>query len=142
MNSFQCFQREPQKTQQLKEHARPEIPKRTQHRREHGGIQRRAKRRARDGVEAQLPVPDAQRKEKDGERENKAIDRVERVGEPDPRTPPQPQRAQQVVEQRERHTEQKRRGEQPELIVDRDLHAQMPSRRESSPPPRESPASS
>lgn len=122
MKFFKRFYRESQQPQQFKERARPEIPQRAQQRREDAEEERRAERGGHNGIEPQLAVPNAQCENEKRQRERQAVKRVERFGKALPGAAAQPQGAQQVVEQRERHAEQERRGKQPKLCVDGNAH--------------------
>lgn len=108
--------------QQFKQHARPKIPQRAQKRRENAEKERGAERGGDERIKPQLAAADAQGEEEERNREDRAVERVERRGEAAFRAAAQAQGAQQVVEQRERHAQQQRRAQQPDLLVDGDAH--------------------
>ncbi len=125
--------RQPQKAQQLEEDPRPEIPQRAKQGREERKKRPRAHRRGKHRIKAQLSVPDAQGKRREQQRRGSAVQRVQRRGEPGNAAQAQTQRAQQVVEQRQRHSQQCRGSKQARLRTDLNAH-QPPKMRRSSPP--------
>lgn len=124
---------QPQKTQQLEEDPRPEIPQRAKQGREERKKRRCAHRRGEHRIKAQFPIPDAQGKRREQQRRGAAVQHVQRCGEPGNAAQAQTQRAQQVVEQRQRHSQQCPGGKQARLRLDLNAH-QPPKMRRSSPP--------
>lgn len=134
-------QRQAQQPQQLEERPGPEIPQRPQQRRAYRGERRRPGEGAEQHINPQFSRPHAQGKGDSRQRQQQAVDRVQRPGEPPGAPPPQTQRAQQVIEQRQSHAQQNGGAQAPELFADDGAH-QPPKSRESSPPPRVPPPSS
>lgn len=108
INFFEPPKRERCKARERKQDIGPEGPQRAQEPRCREEVERGAAERAEKHEEAHFSAADAQGKEKYAEREQYAVERIERGGEERVMPAVQPQRAQQIVKEGERRTQQER----------------------------------
>jgi len=119
---FEQPERHCRKRQQRKQNICPKGPQRAQAARQQRKVQHRAQQGRKQHEKPQLTSADAQRKEKRQQRQQQAVERIERAGECARCFPPQADRAQQIVEQRQRRAQQERGEEALRLRAERYAH--------------------
>ncbi len=136
-NCRRALQRKAEQCEQGKERRGPKIPEWAKQGRKAGEKNRRARDCGKEHEKPQLAAAHAPRKAEKSRGEQQHKECVERIGERTQLSPPQAQRAQQVVNECQANAQQKRAGERARLRSDLHAHRrQGPKRREKRPPER------